>query len=98
MTPDHGDPLLGKWETLRTRFFGEYHAQVLTNRRFYDRQFSEQVVKDAEEDLWVYIPETARRAIDEAADHLLFTPRIRVPVRPGDSITEQKIAERKRQF
>ena len=93
------DKLLNKFETLKTTFFAEYVQQVETNRRFYDRDFRDKVIPSEDsEGLTIVIPMTARRAIDEAVDHILYTPNVKVPARPGDLIVEQERAEKKRQF
>lgn len=80
----------------------KHHSQVKTNRRYYDLDFGIDVVPPAAEDrgLVPVIPPTARQAIDEAADHILFVPKVRVPVRPTESehVTAQNIAEKKREF
>ena len=101
MVLDGRDQLLRKLDSLKSQFFGAYHMQVDQNRMFYDLEFAKDIVPESWTDrLQPIIPPTARRAIDEAADHILFTPKIKVPVRPTTSkhVTEQQIAEAKRKF
>ena len=94
------EALLAKFDELKG-FFGEYHSNVDINRKYYDLKFSNTVVPPAQrEDIPALIPPTARQAIDEATDHILFTPRVRVPTRPSEagSSTEENIAAKKREF
>lgn len=97
------DELLMKLDTLKNDFFGTYVANVLTNRNFYDRDFAGKVLPDAaaqRQDLHIIIPPTATIAVDEAANHILTFPKVKVPVLPTDEIDieEQEIAEKKRKF
>ena len=95
------DRLLEKLSALKTEFFGEYHGQIDENRAFYDRKFRKRVVPDEwEGQLTPLIPQTSRRSIDESADHILYHPKIKVPIRPTNSrrVTEREIAENKRAF
>ena len=82
--------------------FGTYHAQVAKNRRYYNLEFSQDVVPEAAQNrgFVAVIPPTARQAVDEAADHILYLPKVRIPTRPTESkqVTEQEIAEKKRKF
>ena len=100
----YGDPkdkLINKLTSLKLEFFSNYHKQIDLNRQFYNLDFNDTIVPVGWEDrLPSVIPPTARRAIDEAADHILYTPRIKVPARPTTSrhVTEQQIAETKRRF
>ena len=99
--PDGQDQLLQKLASLKSTFFGEYHASIDKNRKFYGLDFGNDIVPENWRDrLNPIIPPTARRAVDEAADHILFTPKIKVPIRPTTSrhVTEQQIAEAKRKF
>lgn len=74
------------------------------NRRYYDLDFKNEVAPPPSEgdkdDMWPVMATTARRAIDDPADHILPFPRIRVPVRPHDSneVAEQASAELRRDF
>ena len=95
------DQLLQKLASLKSQFFSAYHSKIDENRRFYDLAFGADIVPESWADrLQPIIPPTARRAVDEAADHMLYTPKIKVPVRPTTSrhVTEQQIAEAKRKF
>ena len=98
---DSTDKLLAKLELLKG-LYGPYHAQLEKNRRFYDLKFDVEVVPgDAQRrGFEPVIPPTARQAVDEAADHILYFPKLRVPVRPTDAqqVTQQEIAENKRRF
>ena len=82
--------------------FSNFHDDVAESRKYYDLDFAEKIVPDRwRAKLNPYIPPMAAQAIDEAVDHILFTPRVRVAVRPGDaeqSLREQEIAENKRNF
>jgi len=95
------DKLRTKFEQLRA-FHSVYHRNVDRNRDYYDRKFGHEVVPAAAQDRGFIplIPETARRAIDEASDHILTFPKIKVPVRPTESeeTSAQLIAEKKRRF
>ena len=88
-----------KFDQLRTAY-SKYHRNIKENRRFYDRDFKNDVISPQvrKRGFKAVIPRTARRSIDEAADHILFRPKVRVPVRPTTSkhTTEQRIAENKR--
>ena len=76
--------------------YSRYHMKVRKNRRFYDLDFARDVAMGS--GIKPTIPRTARRAIDEAVDHVLTNPKVHVPVRPTNSqlITQQEIAEKKR--
>ena len=84
--------------------FSTYHENVRENRRFYELDFREKVAPPPtdgdQDDLWPVMATTARRAIDDPADHILPFPRIKVPVRPTDNgwVEEQKSAELRRDF
>lgn len=99
--PYEKDELLEKLSTLKIEFFSEYHKQVDANRNYYNLDFDDSVIPEGWRDrLPPVIPPTARRAIDEAADHILYIPKIKVPTRPTTSkhVTEEQIAENKRRF
>lgn len=95
------DNLLDKYDQLRP-MHQIYHDQIAKNRRYYELAFDFDVVPAAAQarGFVPVIPPTARQAIDEAADHILFHPKIRVPARPTESetVTAQDIAEKKRKF
>lgn len=90
---------LEKFAGLRATY-SKWHSQIKTNRKFYDRKFAEKVMTKAvrERGFQPVIPRTARRSIDEAADHILYSPKVKVPARPTRSnyTTEQDIAQKKR--
>lgn len=70
-------------------------------RRYYDLDFEREVIPGGRTSgIKAVIPRTARRAIDEAVDHVLTRPKVHVPVRPTESgfVTQQEIAEKKRKF
>lgn len=78
---------------------GKMHQTMKRRRRFYDLDFAAEVVLGGRATgLKAVIPRTARRAIDEAVDHVLTVPKVHVPVRPTTSqfVTQQEIAEKKR--
>lgn len=91
--------LYQKFSELRGQF-GRYHSQIRKARRFYNQQFEGEVLSAGARarGFKAVVPRTARRSVDEAADHILFHPKIHVPVRPTDSdlVTQQEIAEKKR--
>jgi hypothetical protein len=93
------DKLLLKYAELKTQFFGAYHRNVDRNRKYYNLDYQKDVVPEGS-GIKVRILPTARRAIDEPADHILHNPRIYIPVRPteGDRQKEQDTAEAKRKF
>ena len=101
VTAETADQLRLKQDALRN-MHGVHHQQIEKNRRYYDLDFDVDVVPPASADrgLVAVIPPTARQAIDEAVDHILFVPKVRVPVRPTESetTTAQNIAEKKRKF
>jgi hypothetical protein len=94
------DPKLlrDKLDEIEGRFFGAYFTQLDKNREYYHLNYGKRLTRD--EGFTVLVPPTAARAIDEPADHILYNPKIRVPVRPteADATKEQDIAERKRKF
>ena len=88
-----------KLARLKSESFAEYFKQVEINRKFYELDFGVQIVPTKWQPfIEPFIPETAARAIDEPADHILDFPHIKVPVRPteDDAETEQVIAAVKR--
>jgi hypothetical protein len=95
------DKLRIKFEQLKG-IHSIYHRQIDKNRRYYEMEFGIDVVPEAAQDRGFVpvIPPTARQAIDEAADHILTTPKVKIPVRPTESetTTAQDIAEKKRKF
>lgn len=93
------DDLRDKLEELRGQF-SEYHRWVDLNRRMYARDFEAEVNPTDDPDLFIFIPPTARRAIDEPADHILSFPNVNVPVREtgDDYLKNEAIATKKRQF
>lgn len=93
--------LRDQFEELSGTFFSEYHTNVLKNRQYYNRDFRKEIVpSESDQDIWVFIPTSARRAIDEPADHIMFTPKITVPIRPtlSDFTANEASAENKRRF
>jgi hypothetical protein len=96
---DNSDVLLSKFRQLEGQF-STYHTNVERARRMYAREFENEVLPTEDDDIWVFLPPTARRAIDEPADHILPMPVMKVPVRPAvsDPIAQEMIAEKKRQF
>lgn len=97
---EHTERLYNRLQELKGSFSG-YQREVDSNRRYYDLKFENAVVAPSMQiQLPPLMPTTARRAIDEAVDHILFTPVIRVPRRPTkhEESKEQLIAEKKRAF
>lgn len=95
------DQLRLKFDSLRN-LHQLHHTQVAKNRKYYNLEFGVDVVPPVaqERGLVPVIPPTATQAVDEAVDHILFVPKVRVPVRPTESetTTAQNIAEKKRKF
>lgn len=93
------DEIYQRYSELRGQF-GRYHSKIKRNRRLYDRDFERDVLPPGARarGFRAVIPMTARRSIDEAVDHVLYHPKVAVPVRPTTSklLTEQEIAEKKR--
>lgn len=98
---DSGDLLLGKLETLKGQF-SEWHSILEANRRFYRLEIENDVLPSHADDwdIMPIIPPTARRAIDEAVDHVLTRVDVKVPVRETDKAKheQQMTAELKRQW
>ena len=95
------DDLFARLGDLKARFFDQYHTNIDKNRRSYNRQYADDVVPYANQRaLPPLIPQTSRRAIDESADHILYIPKVKAPIRPTTSrtVTEREIAESKRAF
>lgn len=93
------DATLTKFAQLRG-LYGKYQLQIREDRRYYDLDFAADVLSAGARarGFKEVIPRTARRAIDEAVDHILYMPKVRMPVRPTESelVTQQEIAEKKR--
>ena len=98
---ESGDLLLGKLETLKGQF-SEWHSILEANRRFYRLEIEGDVLPSHADDwdIMPIIPPTARRAIDEAVDHILTRVDVKVPVRQTDKAKKEQelTAERKRQW
>ena len=101
VSEDTAHKLLLKFDSLKS-LHQLHHIQVEKNRSYYDLDFGVDVVPPSAADrgLVAVIPPTARQAIDEAADHILYVPKVRVPIRPteAETTTAQNIAEKKRKF
>lgn len=95
------DALKQKLTRLEGEVFGRYLEKIARNRAFYELEFGTSIVPPAwRKSLEPFIPETAARAIDEPANHILDFPHIKVPVRASedDSESEKVIAAVKRVF
>lgn len=80
-----------KLARLEAEQFGEFIRKTETNRRMYDLNFGTEIVPPKWNTLVKeFIPETAARAIDEPADHILDYPHIKVPVRPTEDDSEEE--------
>jgi hypothetical protein len=94
------DKTYQKFSELRGQY-GRYHAQMRRARRLYDRDFERDVISAGARarGFKPVVPQTARRIIDEAADHVLYYPKVHVPARPTESkhTTEEQIAAKKRE-
>lgn len=98
--PEQEDQEFARFKELEG-LYSTFHQNVRTNEDFYNLKFRQRVVPAAQRDkLAELMPLTARRAIDEAVDHILFTPRILVPRRPSqrDHVRAQSVAEKKRHW
>lgn len=95
------EDLKGKQEQLRG-IYSEFYRETEIARRYYDLDYAGEVVPSGwQNKLQPLIPPTARWAVDEAVDHVLFTPRIKVQRRPstaGKVVMEQQVVEKKRKF
>lgn len=95
------DDLLAKHKMLEG-IFSQFHGEVDAARRYYNLDYAENIVPARwQNKLSAFIPPTAAHAIDEAVDHILFTPRVHVMTRPAEAdmkLKEQEIAENKRAF
>lgn len=91
--------LLDKFATVKS-MYGVSIEQFQESRRYYNRDFGADIVPAQwQSRLTPLIPSTARRAIDDPADHILTFPVIKVPTRPteNDSLNEEMRAEVVRQ-
>jgi hypothetical protein len=96
----HSDPLVNQFNELEG-LYGAYFGEVRRDHSFYDLHFAGEIVPEEwREKLVPLVPPTARIAVDEAADHILTTPKVKVPVRQveGDHLKQTTIAENKRKF
>lgn len=101
VTPEEAKKIKAKLAQLETSIFGSYIAQVHKNRSFYDGDYGVEIVPKAWQKYIVpFIPDTAAKAIDEPANHILNYPHIKVPQRPtvDDSEQEAVVAAVKRVF
>lgn len=98
-TPPSDDDDYRKFSELRAKY-SKFHTRTKRSRRLYDLDFENEVLSPGARarGFKAVIPRTARRAIDEAVDHVLYNPKIHMPVRPTESelVTQQQIAEKKR--
>lgn len=93
------EKLLDRFGTL-SGLYGVCINEMNLNRTYYNTDFAADVVPAIwQTRLTPLIPPTARRAIDEPADHILTFPVIKVPLRPTetDSVEEEVRAEVVRQ-
>ena len=93
-----------RYTRLKNQVFNGYFAHIKADTDYYNGNYpniGEIIPREYRESgMSATIPPTARNAVDNAADHILTTPHIYVPVRQtdNDQQAQQGIAERKRQF
>jgi hypothetical protein len=94
--------LLNQFYNLRDTVHGTYVAAVRKDAPYYNLEFAQKLVPAEwrKKGIQPVVPTTARNAVDNAADHILTTPRWRVPTRPttANFREEAEVADRKRQF
>jgi hypothetical protein len=94
--------LLGLYETLKGPVYGQYIAAVDADRPYYELTFADKLVPPEwrKQGIMPVVPPTGYNSVENASDHVLTTPRFRVPIRPTEANKqeERQIAERKRQF
>jgi hypothetical protein len=92
--------VMSRGEHLRDEVYGTYTKAVTTDAKYYELAFADNLIPKEwrRKGLKPVVPATAYNAVENAADHVLKTPLIRVPIRPTDQdhAEEQEIAERKR--
>ena len=97
---DQRRQLRKRFDALRDEVYKDYINEVEEDTRFYELEFAQDTVPEewTGKGIKPVVPPTAYNAIENAADHILTTPRIRVPVRPTEENQreEQTVAERKR--
>ena len=99
VTDEEAKKILSRLSRLETEIFGPYIAQVHKNRSFYAGDYGVEIVPAAwQQYIEPFIPDTAAKAIDEPANHILNYPHVKVPQRPtvNDSEEEAVIAAVKR--
>lgn len=86
---------LSEYVALR-KHFGQYHLDMAADERFYRLEFGNDFVPKEwrQKGFDATIPPTAYNAVEAASNHILTTPDIMVPERPGepDVLVEQEIA------
>ena len=93
------DEILRKFAGVKAQY-DAYQQKLKRSRQLYALDIKEEVLPSGARarGFMAVVPRTAMRNIDEAADHILYVPKVRVPVRPTQSelVTQQEIAEKKR--
>lgn len=86
---------LSEYTALRKQF-SQYHANMADDERFYRLEFGNDFIPKEwrQKGFDATLPPTAYNAVEAATNHLLTTPDILVPERPGepDVLVEQEIA------
>jgi hypothetical protein len=94
--------LLNQFHSLRDQVHGTYVAAVKKDAPYYNLTFAQKLVPAEwrKKGIQAVVPTTARNAVDNAADHIMTTPRLRVPTRPTEvnKREEAELADRKRMF
>ena len=95
------DALLSRYEGLKSKH-GKAIAEFDLDEELISGDYASDIVPEkwADEGLEPTVMSTASDIIENAVDHILTTPRIKVPMRPVDKDreTERQIAENKRYF
>ena len=86
---------LDEYAALRKQY-GQYHLDMAADEKFYRLEFGADFIPKEwqQKGFGATIPPTAYNAVEAAANHILTTPDIMVPERPGepDVLIEQEIA------
>lgn len=89
------------FDKLKSDVYQRYLGQLEENRMYYYGNYEGKIIPEQWEGrLEALIPPTASHAVDEAADHILTVPRVKVPRKPvdGQETQAEEIAEKKRKF
>lgn len=79
-----GDEELNRFTRLQNVVFSEYHRALALDNKFYHLDFDMEIIpKEWRDDGFKAVkPNTAHMSVESAAEHILTTPKIHVPVMP----------------